>query len=117
MKKLLILLLPLFFLGLAWEGDLNPEDFENWEVVKIVEQTQNFIYLITKNPSETSNIKFVFLAYTIKGQLVEYYYFKNNKPYIFLYFENIDKFKKLPDWKTKKCLECHEQKRNRQNLI
>ena len=112
-------------LGLSWEGELNPTEFEKWETVRELKgNNADAMWLIAKNPDEFSPIYFVVLIYRaeyLKGKygevkreiiLVEYRYFKHGEPYVFNYDRIEEKYWKLaiPDWKRKQCLHCHKQK-------
>ena len=122
---LCLLFAPLFVFGLSWQGDLNPTEFDKWETVKELQGSNpDEMWLIAKNPDESSLIYFVVLIYRaeyVKGKygevkreiiLVEYRYFKHGEPYVFNYDRIEEKYWKLdiPDWKRKQCLHCHKQK-------
>ena len=128
MKKYTLIPLLLFLcvlLGLSWEGELNPTEFDKWETVKELEVSDpNAMWLIAKNPDESSPIYFAVLVYRaeyMKGKygevkreiiLVEYRYWKHGEPYLFNYDRIEEKYWKLeiPEWKRKQCLHCHKQK-------
>lgn len=127
MRKLFILMIccVMLFLGLSWEGDLNPTEFPKWEVVRELHGAGvDYYWIIAKNPDESSAIHFVVLIYKaiyVKGEhgevlreaiLTEYRYFKHGEPYVFNYDIIEDKYWqfKIPDWKRKQCLGCHNNK-------
>ena len=123
-SALLFLLLSCFmFLGLSWDGDLNPTEFDKWEVVHVWGSHDQWI--VAKNPDETSKIDFAALVYEnivetdiygnvtkLTKKLVEYRYFKDGEPYVLYYIDKIGEFRsiEIPDWKREECYACHKEK-------
>ena len=112
-------------LGLSWQGELNPTEFDKWETVKeLKDNNADEMWFIAKNPDESSRIYFVVLIYRaeyLKGKygevkreiiLVEYRYFKAGEPFVFNYDRIEDKYWQIdiPDWKREQCFRCHKQK-------
>ena len=94
-----------------WEGELNPNAFDNWEILS-VQRTLNPLFILTfiSNPDKTSAIKKV--AVTIMafdGGLLEYQYFKDGRPYSYV-FDGEDKYveRKFTPEERKGCMECHQ---------
>lgn len=98
---------------LSWEGDLNPTDFKQWEVVQVLKRTNVYLWIVAKNPDEFSPIHFVLLIYDrIDYILREYRYWKGNTPYLLEYDKESDHYKRLdipPSYKDR-CFSCHKNK-------
>ncbi len=112
-------------LGLSWQGELNPTEFDKWETVQELQGSDpNEMWLIAKNPDEFSSIYFVLLIYKreyrkgkygevhINAILAEYRYWKHGEPYVFEYNRTGDKYRRfdIPEWKRKQCFHCHKPK-------
>ena len=115
MKKYILIPVYLVFLcillGLSWEGELNPTEFDKWEIIKILHQDSWFVYVLAKNRDELSPIRLASFAYRkADKQLVEYAYFKLGELYSFKWHEDTDEYKrtKMQKWEIKRCFNCHQ---------
>ena len=95
----------------TWEGELNPNAFNNWEVLSI-QNTNNpsIIFSFIRNPDKTSPIKKVVLDIIVfDGGLLRYRYFKDGQPYCYVYDgENKYMQRKYTLEERKGCMECHQ---------
>ena len=98
--------------GLTWEGDLNPTEFDKWELVQITKEDSQSVHYIAKNPDENSPIHFISLVFgKEENHVLEYYYFKDGEPHSFIYYDELDKYKEriMPRWRKKRCFKCHKK--------
>ena len=95
----------------AWDGELNPNTFDNWEILSIQHTTNPSItFNIISNPDKTSSIKKVVLDIVVfDGTLLGYRYFKDGQPYLY-FFDGESKYiqHKLTLEERKGCMECHQ---------
>ena len=97
---------------LSWESELNPFEFDKWELVQITKEDSQSVHYIAKNPDENSPIYFVSLVFgKEENHILEYYYFKDGEPHAFIYYDELDKYKEriMPRWRKERCFKCHKK--------
>ena len=95
----------------TWEGELNPNQFDNWEILSIQNSNNpSIIFSFISNPDKTSPIKkVVVVILAFDGSLVEYRYFKDGRPYSYV-FDGKGKYVqyKYTLEERKRCMACHQ---------
>ncbi len=114
--KTIIILMIVLTTGIAWaftwEGELDPNEFDKWELVSIIPNPQGFSWVMIKNPDQSSPIDVVAMLVDSSSNVLGYRYFKDNEPYG--YFFDIAQQKYVrhqysPEQK-KGCMQCHSDK-------
>ena len=95
----------------TWEGELNPNHFDDWPIIRITPASPFEVVQISQNPDETSTIKLVAMYMLFDGSLIAYRYFKDGQPYSYV-FDGESKYVeyKFTDEERKGCMECHQDK-------
>lgn len=112
MKVFIILLISLSFLGFSWEGELDPNEFDKWELISTQPTPQGLLWMYMKNPDEASPIDIVAMAIDMNATLLGYRYFKNGKPYSFVFDDSQEKYveRHFTDEQINACMKCHQDK-------
>lgn len=127
MKKILILALilgcALIATAFTWEGELDPNDFDNWEIVSTLPNPQaGYAWVIIKNPwvdeynvfydAETAAIDRVAMLVDSYQNLLGYRYFKDGEPYGYFFDIEQKKYVRHEYSQEEKngCMECHKQR-------
>ena len=97
----------------TYEGELDPNTFDSWELVSVIPNPNGLSWVIVKNPDPAGPIKTVALLVDLNSNLLGYRYFKHGEP--FGYFFNMDqenyaRFEYTPMQK-KRCMECHQDRK------
>lgn len=116
MRYLLIIIVTLILaIGQAfastWDGELDPNDFDNWKVISVQPTPQGLIWIFVKNPDLASPIDVV--AMTVDpgdGTLLVYCYFKHNVAHSFIFIPVLDKYveEDLTGEEKNRCMKCHK---------
>lgn len=114
--KTLIILMIVLTTGIAWaftwEGELDPNEFDKWELVSVIPNPQGFSWVIIKNPDQSSQIDVVAMLVDSSSNVLGYRYFKDSEPYG--YFFDIAQQKYVRHEYTleqkKTCIQCHSDK-------
>lgn len=95
----------------TWEGELNPDEFDKWEVINVMPSGLGQVIVIIQNPDDNSNIQKVsiFLYFEI---LRGYRYFKDGQPYSYIFDSENAKYVeyKFTQEERRACMECHQDK-------
>lgn len=95
----------------TWEGELNPNTFDNWEVLSVARTLNPLLVLgFITNPDKTSVIKTVAVTIvTLDGSLLGYKYFKDGQPYTYVFDgeSGYVQYKFTPE-EMKGCMQCHQ---------
>lgn len=96
----------------TWEGELDPNEFDKWEVINIKPTPKGFIWVFIKNPDENSPINIVAMAINSSNTLLGYHYFKYSIPHVFTFDSKLNKYveKHLTDEEKNGCMKCHKDK-------
>lgn len=115
MKYLLIIIVALVLatgqaFAFTWEGELDPNDFNDWEVISVQPTPQGPLWMFLKNPDETSPIDIVAIAVDRYAELLMYRYFKYGIPHVFIFDSAQEKYVEKPLTEKDKggCMKCHE---------
>ena len=114
--KTLIVLLIVLTAGMAWafswEGELDPNEFDNWKVVSVQPTPQGFLWMLVKNPDEESPIDIVAMAVDANSTLIAYRYFKYGEPQSYIFDISEDKYVRhhFTDEQKKSCMKCHSDR-------
>jgi len=117
MKKLfLILTLIPFLIAFTWEGELDPNEFDNWELISVMPNPSGISWVIVKNPERQNAIDYAALLVDLNANLLGYRYFKHGEP--FGYFFDMDQEKYVRHEYTaeqrKGCMKCHSERQNKE---
>ena len=94
-----------------WEGELNPNEFDNWKILGVRPSPQEVVWVYIKNPDEESPIDSVAMALNPNDMtLIGYRYFKYGIPHQFKISSNERRYirKALTDKQKEGCMKCHE---------
>jgi hypothetical protein len=114
--KTLIILMVLLTAGMAWaftwEGDLDPNGFDNWKLLAINPNTDGSLWVFVRNPDQTSPIDTVAMETDLNFTLLRYRYFKHGEPYSYIFDGEKDKYVRhhFTDEQKKTCVKCHTDK-------
>lgn len=89
----------------TWEGELNPNNFDKWEVLSVQPSPQGIIWMFLRNPDKESPIDIVATGVFVDGTLMGYRYFKYGEPYSFTYDVEKDSY---TEEEKLTCMECHQ---------
>ena len=95
--------------GFTWEGELDPNAFDSWELVSVIPNPNGLSWVIVKNPDPAGAIKTVAMLVDLNSNLLGYRYFKHGEPFGYFFNleqENYARFEYTPGQK-KRCMECH----------
>ena len=113
MKKVFIFLCLLLVMALTvaftYEGELDPDEFDSWKVVKLQPTSQGFVWMFAKNPDQASAIDIVAMAVGLNSTLFGYRYFKYGEPYSYVFDSEQNKYVRmeLSEERRRRCMECH----------
>jgi len=95
----------------SWDGELNVNEFDNWEVLSTQFIPQG-TWVFIKNPDITSPIKIVAMAIDYEQNLWGYRYFKDSQPYSFRFNPDNTKYEeyKFTQEERNGCMKCHQDK-------
>lgn len=101
---------PPIFIDFTYEGELNPDIFAKWKVIKTKFDSSGIIWMYWQNPDPNSPIKVVVGEVYIDETLLAYRYFKNGQPYMFTLDSEQNKYVRynFTDVEKKDCMRCHE---------
>ena len=114
--RTLIILLILLTAGMAWaftwEGELNPNEFDNWKLISVQPTPQGYFWVFIENPDQTSAIDVVVMEVDLNSMLRSYRYFKYGEPHIYLFDNNQQKYVRhhFTNEQKKSCMQCHSDK-------
>ena len=98
-------------MAFTWEGELNPNEFDNWKLVSVQPTPQGYFWVFIENPDQTSAIDVVVMKVDLNSMLRSYRYFKYGEPHMYIYDAQQDKYIKmiLTEKGKQDCLKCHER--------
>lgn len=97
----------------AWEGELDPNKFDEWEFLYVQLNNQGNMWVFIKNPDEKSPIDIVAIEINLPSfSLISYRYFKYNEPYSYVFDSKQEKFVRnhLTKEQKEECMKCHDGK-------
>lgn len=117
MRYLLIIIMAIVLVtsqafAFTWEGELDPNDFDKWEVLDVQPTPRGLVWMYVKNPDKESPIDVVAMAVNPKdATLLGYRYFKYGIPHSFELNPDLDKYvaKALTDKEKNSCMKCHKE--------
>ena len=121
--RTLIILLILLTAGMAWaftwEGELNPNEFDNWKLVSVQPTPQGYFWVFIENPDQTSAIDVVVMEVDLNSMLRSYRYFKYGEPHIYIFDNDQQKYVRhyFTNEQKKSCIQCHNDTGATQSLI
>lgn len=95
----------------TWEGELDPNDFDNWETDSTLQgPVYGLMWVIIKNPDLKSPIEKVALLLDVEASVFAYRYFKHGRAYMFLYDDEKDRYitYEFNEEERNSCMECHD---------
>ena len=98
--------------GFAYEGELDPNRFNEWEPIYSQTTPEGLIWMYVGNPDEASPIDVVAMLIDAEFTLIGYRYFKDGEPYQYIFDASEERFKHiliLPE-ERKSCMGCHPGK-------
>ena len=114
--KAIIVLLIVLTAGMAWaftwEGELDPNELDNWELISVIPNPGGISWVLIKNPDKSASIDTVAMLVDSNSNLLGYRYFKHGEP--FGYFFDMDqetyaRHNYTPD-QRKACMQCHSDR-------
>lgn len=104
-----LILLMALFAGFTYEGELDPNEFDKWQVVKFQPTPQGLIWVFIRNPDQESPIKIVAQIAGPNLTLIGYRYFKNGEPYMYKLDPEQSKYVRmeLSEERRRRCMEYH----------
>jgi len=114
--KALIVLLIVLTAGMAWaftwEGELDPNEFDKWELISVMPNPGGISWVLVKNPDRSAPIDTVALLVDLNANLLGYRYFKNGEPFGYFFDMEQEKYVRhnyTPD-QRKTCMQCHSER-------
>ena len=83
----MIILLFVCIIGWTYESHINPDQFDNWKIVKFTIKSPVIVEIILDNPNQSSNIKRVTVFIDRERDLLGYNYVMNDIKYYY-FFDN-----------------------------
>jgi len=105
----------MFVTAFTWEGELDPNEFDKWELVSVIPSQNGLSWITVKNPNPEHAIDTVALLADLNSNLLGYRYFKGGEPYGYLFDTEQEKYVRYeytPE-ERKGCMGCHSDKVNR----
>lgn len=102
-----------FFVDFTWEGELSPDEFTEWKVIKTeLDVPRGIMWVYWQNPDSNAPVKVVAGEVYIDGTLVMYRYFKYGVPYMFYLDNEKNKYVqyKFTEKEKRSCMKCHKDK-------
>lgn len=95
----------------TWEGELNPDEFDNWNLISVQPTSRGYLWVFMENPDQTSPIDVVVMEVDSDSMLRGYRYFKYGEPHIYIFDNSQQKYVRhhLTDEQKKSCLKCHRK--------
>jgi len=96
----------------SWEGELDPNEFDKWEVLSVQPTPQGLVWIFARNPDQASPIDIVAMAVDLNSALFGYRYFKYGQIYSYVFNTGEDKYVRqyFTDEQKKSCMKCHSDK-------
>jgi hypothetical protein len=94
----------------TWEGELDPNAFDNWEFVGSLSAGPGVAWLILKNPDPAHAIKTVAALVDLNDNVLGYRYFKHGMPYSYFFDMGQEKYilHHYTVKQKKQCMQCHQ---------
>lgn len=95
----------------TWEGELDPDDFDDWKVIKATEfDARGILWVFWRNPDTDSPIKVVVGEIYFDETLIMYRYFKRGEPHMFYLDKQKNRYVRysFTDEERKNCMSCHQ---------
>jgi len=111
LSALLVLGVVLFFVtAFIWEGELDPNEFEKWEVISATPSGSNLMLIIIHNPDSASPIHKVAMLVDYSSNLLAYRYFKDGEPFGYFFDTAQEKYVRheYTSEEKKGCMGCHK---------
>jgi len=114
--KTLVVLVILLTAGMAWaftwEGELDPNEFDKWQIIGAEIVNPLTMIATAQNPDMRAEIQRIQMFIYIDGTLISYRYFKDGEIYDYVF--NSDKYMYERHQHTEKdrqsCIQCHSVK-------
>lgn len=102
----------------TWEGELNPNEFDDWKLLSVRPVPQGYFWVFIENPDQTSAIDVVVLEVDLNSNVLGYRYFKDGEPYLYVFDVNKGKYVHYSFTQEEKesCMKCHSDKPERDLL-
>ena len=100
----------MFVTAFTWEGELDPNEFNKWEIISTTPSNPNLMLIIIQNPDVTNPIQKVAMLLDYSSNLLAYRYFKNGEPFGYFFDEpqlKYIRYEFTPEQK-RQCMECHK---------
>ena len=113
MKTLIVLIaIAISVMAFTWEGELDPNEFDKWELAYAMPQSNGVSWYVVKNPDKSELIDTVALLVDLNANLLGYRYFIGNEPHGYFFDLDEEKYKrhKYTQEQKQACMECHSGK-------
>lgn len=107
----LVLTIALVFAGQENPEQITPEEFQHWEVIKVVPGQSGLYWLFFRNPDYFSNLKIIAGLVNVEFVLLGYRYFRGVNVYEFKLEPETGKYigGLLTGEKRRLCIKCHKK--------
>ncbi len=116
MKTLLIILVIVLSAGMAWgfswEGELDPNELDNWQITAPTMVDPLRMIATAQNPDKEAEIQRIQMVLYIDGTLISYRYFKEGEIYDYVLNVDTDTYERQDYTETDRqsCMQCHNVK-------
>jgi len=94
----------------TWEGELDPNEFDKWELTTVMPNPGGISWVIVKNPDPTHPIEMAALLIDVSSNLLGYRYFKGGEPFGYFFDMDQEKYVRFEYTGQQKqgCMQCHQ---------
>ena len=114
--RTLIILFILLTAGMAWafswEGELDPNDLDKWEIIGATMLNPLTMIATAQNPDKEVEIQRIQMFIYIDGTLISYRYFKGGEIYEYVFNTDKDMYERneYTEKHRQSCIQCHSAK-------
>jgi len=103
--------------GFAWEGELDPNKFDDWRLLSI-RPLQGYFWVFIENPDPASPIEVVMLEVDLNSNVLGYRYFKHGEPHLYVFDVGRNEYVRYRFTREEKesCMECHGDESEKDTL-
>lgn len=104
--------------GFTWEGELNPNEFDDWELVSVRPAAPGYFWVFVENPDRASSIDVVVMEVDLDSNMLSYRYFKYGEPRLYVFDRDRGGYVRYSFTREEKesCARCHGGESERDSL-
>ena len=112
---LILVLLTSSFAGyvfaFTWEGELNPDEFDNWKFAEVTILSSTKVRVTIQNPDSKATVQRIQITIHIDRTLLSYRYFKRGEIYKYVLNTKKDRYerRRYSVKKRRACMQCHPE--------